>query len=72
LNYIDATQNEEAKKEIFCQLGNECFVLGHSKEWGMSFNNDYQKLIDEVNVKGTAPYWEKLEFNEDKTILRLM
>jgi hypothetical protein len=71
LNFIDATKNEEAKQDIFCQLGNECFMLGHSTDWGMSFNNDHQKLFDEINIKGITPYWKKLEFNEDKTILYL-
>jgi hypothetical protein len=71
LGFIDATQDEKTKKDIFCELGNECFALGHSKEWGMSFQNNYQKLLDEVNVEKVSPYWEKLEFNADKSILYL-
>ncbi len=71
LSYIDATQAEEIKKDIFCQLGNECFAQGHSKEWGLSYHNDVQRLLDDVNIKGKSPFWEKLEFNEDKTILYL-
>jgi hypothetical protein len=71
INYIDSTQNENTKKEIFCRLGTDCFLLGHSKDWGMRLNHDYQKLLDEVNHEGKAPYWEKLEFNKEKTILHL-
>ncbi len=71
LNYIDSSQEVEIKQAIFCQLGNECFALGHSKEWGMSYHNDIQKFLDYVNIEGKSPYWEKLEFNEDKTILYL-
>jgi hypothetical protein len=71
MKYIESSQNEQTKKDIFCQLGNECFTCGHSKEWGMSFCNNPQKLLDEVNIEGKSPYWEKLEFNEDRTILYL-
>ncbi len=71
IKYIDASQNETIKKDIFTQLGNECFACGHSNEYGMSFCNNYQKLLDEVNIERKAPYWEKLEFNEDKSILYL-
>lgn len=71
LGYIESSQAEEIKKDIFRQLGNECFACGHSQEWGMSYKGDIQKFLDDVNIEGKSPYWEKLEFNEDKTILYL-
>ena len=71
LSYIDASQAQGIKKDIFCQLGNECFASGHTREWVMSFKNDIQEFIDNVNIRDQSPYWEKLEFNEDKTILYL-
>jgi len=71
IGFFDSTQDERIRKDVFCKLGQECFDLGHSKEWGMSFQNDPQKLIEEVNVKKIALYWEKLEFSEDRSILFL-
>jgi hypothetical protein len=71
LKYIDSMNNRNIKRDIFCQLGNECFNSGHTKEWVMGFKNDYQSFIDNVNIKDMSPYWEKFEFNEDKSILYL-
>ncbi len=71
LGYIDSSQNEESKKDIFCRLGYECFACGHSKEWALNFHGDIQRFLDEVNIEGKSSYWEKLEFNADKTILYL-
>lgn len=71
LDYIDSSQNDEVKRDIFCQLGNECFALGHSREWGMSYSDDIQRLLDDINIHGKSPYWEKLEFNNDNSILFL-
>ncbi len=71
ITYIDSSQPEEVKKDVFRRLGNECFASRHARDWGMSFRNDPQRLLDEVNIEGKSPYWEKLEFNEDKTVLYL-
>jgi hypothetical protein len=71
LKFIDSTQDEKSKHAIFSELGNECFALGYSKEWGMSFRGNYQKLLDEVNIQKISPYWEKLEFNDDRSVLYL-
>lgn len=71
LNYIDSSQSEESKKDIFCRLGDECFASSHTQEWVMSYHGNIQKFLDDVNVEGKSPYWEKLEFNADKTILYL-
>ncbi len=71
LTYIDAAQVEAVKADIFCRLGDDCFALGHSKEWILGYQNDVQKFLDHVNIDDKSPYWEKLEFNEDKTILYL-
>jgi hypothetical protein len=32
---------------------------------------DIQAFLDRVNVEHASPYWEKLEFNSDKSILFL-
>jgi hypothetical protein len=68
--YIDSNQSEEVKKDIFGKLGQECF---HGlKEWVDSIGrHNIQKVIDDVNIRDLSPYWEKLQFDEDKSILYL-
>jgi hypothetical protein len=60
IGFIESTQDERIKKDVFCNLGQEYFYLGHSKEWIMSFQNDPQKLVEEVNVKKSFHIGEKL------------
>lgn len=67
--HIDSHQSEEVKKDIFEKLGQECF-LG-LKEWVDSIGTNIQKLMDDVNVRDMSPYWEKLQFNEDRSVLYL-
>jgi len=71
LGYIDQTQQEEVKKDIFDRLGHECFITRHVYEWVAAYQDNVQALLDWVNVEDKSPYWEKLEFNEDKSILYL-
>ncbi len=67
--YIDSNQSEEVKKDIFGKLGQECFYS--LKGWVDSIGNNIQKLMDDVNVRDLSPYWEKLQFNEDRSVLYL-
>ncbi len=68
--YIDAHQSEEVKKDVFEKLGQECF---HSlKGWVDSIGaHNIQKVMEDVNIRELSPYWEKLQFNEDRSILYL-
>jgi hypothetical protein len=69
--YMENKQTESMKKEFFCQLGIECFNTRNVKKWINSFNGNIQAFLDRVNVEHASPYWEKLEFNPEKTILYL-
>ena len=71
LTYIDETQDEPVKKDLFGQLGYQCFHAGKTRDWIASFNGDVQALLDWVNVHQASTYWEKLAFNEDRTMLIL-
>ena len=71
LGFIEATQDEAVKRDIFGQLGTECFRLGHSKELEIDANDNIEKIMNLVNIEKKHPSWEKLEFNENKTILYL-
>jgi hypothetical protein len=38
LQYIDTAQSDQIKRDIFCQLGIECFHARHVYDWIMSFH----------------------------------
>lgn len=67
--YFDSYKDERVKKDIFDNLGHECFKS--SKSWVDSLDGNIENLLRGVNIEHRSPYWEKLEFNEDKTILYL-
>ena len=69
LEHIEATQSEDVKKDIFSQLGCECFALGHYKELGIDLNDSIEQIMEFTNVEKNHPSWEELYFNQDGTIL---
>jgi predicted ArsR family transcriptional regulator len=71
LRFIDATQSEPVKSAIFSQLGHECFFARRLNQWIESYTDDVQAFLDRVNVEKTSKYWERLEFNADRTVLVL-
>jgi len=71
LKFIDASQSEAVKDSIFSQLGHECFYARRLDEWIKQYSGDVQAFLDRVNVQHASKYWERLEFNEDRTILVL-
>lgn len=71
LKFIDASQNENVKKEVFGELGRQCFTCLTVKEWVEGFDGNVQAFLDRVNVEDKSPYWKNLVFNEDRSILYL-
>jgi len=71
LAYIDASQDEQVRKEVFCELGRQCFLTRRVKTWVDGFAGDVQAFLDRVNVEGSSPYWQSLVFDEDRSILYL-
>jgi len=71
LKHIDAGRDEDMKKEVFCELGRQCFTCRKVKEWVEGFHGDVQAFLDRVNVEDKSPYWKSLVFNEDRSILYL-
>ena len=71
LKHIDATQSEAVKDNIFSRLGHECFYAGAFAKWIEPYKENVQVLLDEINIEGKSPYWERLEFTEDGTMLIL-
>jgi hypothetical protein len=70
IKYIDNSQEEAVKKSIFGQLGRQCFYCREVDRWINSFKGDVEAFLDRVNT-GKSKSWERLEFNEEKTILTL-
>lgn len=71
LKFIDASEDENTKERIFEQLGYECFHSRDLDKWIDPYVDNVQGFLDRVNVEHKSKYWEKLEFNEDRTVLTL-
>lgn len=71
LTYIDATQSEAVKNSIFSELGRGCFIRHKMGAWVDSFDGDAQAFLDRINVQNASKYWERLEYNEDRSALLL-
>ncbi len=71
LSYIDQSQPETVKCAIFSRLGHECFRTRKMDAWVAGFQGDVQAFLDLVNLEGKSPYWERLEFNADRSVLYL-
>jgi hypothetical protein len=71
LQFIDASQSETVKENIFSQLGHECFYTRQLDAWIDSFQGDVQAFLDRINLQQASKYWESLEFSADHTQLIL-
>ena len=71
LKYVDAALDETVKRNVFTQLGHECFRCNHLDRWLEEFNGDVQMFLDRINVQHQSVYWESLVFSADKSRLTL-
>jgi len=71
LKFIDSSQAEPIREQIFGQLGHDCFYSRKLDEWVGQYQGDVQAFLDRVNVERASKYWESLEFNDEHTILTL-
>ena len=71
LKFIEATQDEPVNGTIFSQLGRECFYTRKLDAWIKQYTGNVQAFLDWINVQQASKYWEKLEFNDDRTLLIL-
>jgi len=71
LKFVDASQSEAVKESIFHQLGHECFYTRKLDEWIGQYKEDVQAFLDWVNIEKASKYWERLEFDEDRSMLIL-
>jgi hypothetical protein len=71
LKFVDSSQSEAVKESIFSQLGYECFHARNLDKWIGQYTEDVRAFLDYVNVDHKSRYWERLEFNADRTALVL-
>lgn len=71
LKFVDSSQSEAVKESVFGQLGYECFYARDLNKWIGPYVGDVQAFLDNINVHHKSRYWERLEFNADRTALVL-
>ncbi|MBN1120330.1 MAG: hypothetical protein JXJ17_04580 [Anaerolineae bacterium] len=71
LKFIDETQSEPVKQSIFTQLGHDCFYTRKLDEWVGQYVGNVQAFLDWINVEKASKYWERLEFNAERSVLTL-
>ena len=71
LKYIEASQSETVKEQIFSQLGYECFYSRKVDEWIGKYTGDVEGFLDWVNLENASKYWESLEFDDARQTLIL-
>ena len=72
IKFIDSSQSEPVKENIFSQLGFECFYSRKLDEWVGQYTGNVQAFLDRINVEKKSKYWESLEFNKEQTTLTLI
>lgn len=72
IKFIDSFRDEHVKENIFCRLGYECFYSRKLNEWIEQYTGNVQVFLDGVNIEKKSKYWERLEFNEERTTLSLI
>jgi hypothetical protein len=71
MKFIDESINESDKAKIFQKLGTECFHSRNTESWVNRFKDNPDELFDGVN-RGESKYWEKLEYDKEKSVIRLV
>ena len=71
IKFIDASFDDPVREKVFSQLGYECFYSRNLDNWIGQYTGKVQTFLDWVNVEKKSKYWESLEFNEDRTTLKL-
>jgi len=70
LKYIDSSINESDKEKIFNKLGTECLYSRNYDKWVVSFKENQEEFFNRVK-RGESRYWEKLEYDKEKSVITL-
>lgn len=71
LKFIDASVNETDKEKIFNKLGTECLYSRGYDTWIISCRDDLDEFFNRVQ-RGESRYWEKLEYDREKSVITLI
>lgn len=71
LKFIDTSFDDPVREKVFNRLGYECFHSRQMDKWIGKYTSNVQAFLDMVNVEKKSVYWESLEFNEDRSVLKL-
>jgi hypothetical protein len=71
LKFIDYSINESDKEKIFYKLGIECLYSRNYDKWVISFRDNQEEFFNRVK-RGKSRYWEKLEYDKDKSVITLV
>lgn len=71
LKYIDSSINESDKRKIFYKLGVECLYSRNYDKWVVNFRDNQEEFFNRVK-RGESRYWEKLEYDKDKSVITLV
>ena len=71
LKFIDSSVNESDKEKIFNKLGTECLYTRNYDEWVIGFRDNLDEYFNRV-ARGESKYWEKLEYDKEKSVITLV
>lgn len=71
LKFIDSSVNEQDKESIFNKLGTECLYSRNYDQWVIGFRDNLDEYFNRVK-RGESKYWEKLEYDKDKSVITLV
>jgi hypothetical protein len=71
LKFIDTSIKGRDKEKIFQMLGKECLYSRNIDKWVISFKDNQEEFFNRVN-RGDSKYWEKLEYDKEKSVITLV
>jgi predicted ArsR family transcriptional regulator len=71
LKFIEDTQCDSIRESIFGQLGYECFYSRNLDQWVETYKDNVQEFLDRVNIHHKSKYWESLEYDAERSVLKL-
>ncbi len=72
LKFIDSSQTEIVKENIFSELCYDCFYSNNLDKWIDNFTDDVQAFLERINIEKKSKYWKILELNDEHTELKLI
>ena len=71
LKFIDSSINESDREKIFNKLGTECLYSRNYDKWVINFRENQEEFFNRVK-RGESRYWEKLEYDKEKSVITLV